>query len=172
MADDVQTWPTSITWQGNSICISSHWTERRFDSNKSTIDLIIWKAPWLEITTSVDADLRSGRRWETGRRSESIRYILNNISFILYSFLTYLYCRKNIMVLSKGSQNIYHQDAEFLIAKILCLVDVFYNMQLFLLPMCSFIRVRLHTGVSHEKNEKKLSRSFNVTFHYTDDVLS
>jgi hypothetical protein len=33
--------------------------------------------------TSVDADLRSGRRLETGRRSESIRYILNNISFII-----------------------------------------------------------------------------------------
>ena len=154
MADDVQTWPTSITWQGNSICISSHWTERRFDSNKSTIDLIIWKAPWLAIMTSVDADLSSGRRWKTGRRSESIRYILNNISFILYSFLTYLYCRKILWFCQKVLKNIYHQDAEFLIAKILCLVDVFCNIQLFLLPMCSFIRVRLHTGVSHEKTKR------------------
>jgi hypothetical protein len=30
--------------------------------------------PWFEIMTSVDADLRSGRRLETGRRSESITY--------------------------------------------------------------------------------------------------
>jgi hypothetical protein len=53
--------------------------------------------------TSVDADLRSGRRLETGRRSEFIRYILNNISFIVYSPLTYLHCRKNILVLPKCS---------------------------------------------------------------------
>ena len=55
--------------------------------------------------TSVDADLRSGRRLETGRRSESIRYILNNISFILYSLLTYPHCRKIILIaniLTKG----------------------------------------------------------------------
>ena len=31
--------------------------------------------PWFEIMTSVDADLRSGRRLEIGRRSESIIYI-------------------------------------------------------------------------------------------------
>jgi hypothetical protein len=32
--------------------------------------------PWFEIMMSVDADLRSGRRLETGRRSESIIYII------------------------------------------------------------------------------------------------
>ena len=41
----------------------------------------IWEypkiGPWFEIMTSVDADLRSGRRLETGRRSESIIYIIS-----------------------------------------------------------------------------------------------
>ena len=44
----------------------------------------IWEypkiGPWFEIMTSVNADLRSGRRLETGHRSESIIYIL----FILF----------------------------------------------------------------------------------------
>jgi hypothetical protein len=39
----------------------------------------IWEypkiGPWFEIMTSVDVDLRSGHRLETGRRSESIIYI-------------------------------------------------------------------------------------------------
>jgi hypothetical protein len=41
----------------------------------------IWEypkiGPWFEKMTSVDADLRSGRRLETGRRSESIIFIHN-----------------------------------------------------------------------------------------------
>ena len=43
----------------------------------------IWEypkiGPWFEIMTLVDADLRSGRRLETGRRSESIIYIYSFI---------------------------------------------------------------------------------------------
>ena len=39
-----------------------------------------------------------------------------------------------------------------------------------------FVRGRLHTGASQEKEEKKLAiditRSFNFTFRYIDDVLS
>jgi hypothetical protein len=86
--------------------------------------------------------------WPTFCLQKSSSYILNNISFILYSFLAYLYCRKNIMVLPKGSQkHIYHQDAEFLIAKILCLVDVFCNhlfcrkVVFLTAPHCQFRRV-------------------------------
>ena len=172
MADEIQTWPTSITWQGNSIYISSHWTERRFDSNKSTIDLIIWKGPWLAIMTSVDADLRSGRRWETGRRSESIRYILNNISFILYSFLTYLYCRKNIMVLPKGSQkHISSRRRVFDCQAIMLGGRVLQHAALLIANLFLYTCETSYRCFSR-KNEKKLSRSFNVTFHYTDDVLS
>jgi hypothetical protein len=35
-----------------------------------------------------------------------------------------------------------------------------------------FVRGRLHRGASQKENEKKLSRSFNFTFRYIDDVLS
>ena len=34
-----------------------------------------------------------------------------------------------------------------------------------------FVWGLLHTGASQNKNEKKLARSFNFTFHYLDDVL-
>ena len=46
---DVQTWPTYIMWQGNSTYRSSHWKGRRFDSNISAIDLIIWKGRRLRV---------------------------------------------------------------------------------------------------------------------------
>jgi hypothetical protein len=146
MADDVQTWPTSITWPGNSIYISSHWTERRFDSNKSTIDLIIWKGPWLEIMTSV--------------------------SFILLSFLTYLYCRKNIMVLPKGSQK--HISSR---RRVFDCQDNMLGGRVLQHAALLIANLFLYTCETSyrcfpQKIEKKLSRSFNVTFHYTDDVLS
>jgi len=63
---DVQTWPTSIMWQDKSTYISSLWKGHRFNSNKSALDLRIWKGwwfennlkgPWFEIMTSVDVDL-------------------------------------------------------------------------------------------------------------------
>ena len=48
----------------------------------------IWEypkiGPWFEIMTSVDADLRSERRLETGRRSESIIYIQEYIFCLVY----------------------------------------------------------------------------------------
>jgi hypothetical protein len=72
-ADNVQTWPTSIMWQGKSTNRFSLSKGRRFDSNESAIDLII--GPWFEIMTSMDANLRIGRWLETGCRSESIIYI-------------------------------------------------------------------------------------------------
>jgi hypothetical protein len=45
--------------------------------------------------------------------------------------------------------------------------------RLFLSPICSFIRVRLQTSYRRfsRKKEKKLSRSFNVMFHFSDDVF-
>jgi hypothetical protein len=175
MADDIQTWPTSITWPGNSTYISSHWKERRFDSHKLTIDLIIWKGPWFEIMTSVDADLRSGHRLETGRRSESMRYILNDISFILYSFLSYPHCWK------KHSGSAKRFPKPYIIKTPIIWLPTYYVWwtsfaigRLFLSPICSFIRVSLQTSYRCflRKNEKKLSLSCNVTFHYADDVLS
>ena len=162
-------------WQGNSTYISSHWKGRRFDSNKSTIDLRISKGPWFEIMTYVDADLRSGRRLETGRRSESIRYILNNIFFIVYSPLTDPHCRKNHSGSAKRFSKTYIiKTPRFWSPTYYVWWTCFATGRLFLWPMCSFIRVILQTSYRcfSRKNEKKLSRSFNVTFHYTDDVLS
>jgi hypothetical protein len=53
-----------------------------FDRVNGSIDMRVWKGRRFEnilkldrdIMTSVDADLRSGRQLETGRRSESIIY--------------------------------------------------------------------------------------------------
>ena len=82
-ANDVQTWPTSIMWQGKSAYKSLLWKWRRIDSYESVIDLKIGKGgPWFDIMTSVDADLMSGRRFERGRWSESlicIGHIQNSI---------------------------------------------------------------------------------------------
>ena len=72
-ADDVQTWPTSIMWQGKSTNRSSLSKGRPFDSNESTIVLRI--GPWFEIMTSMDANLRIGRWLETECRSQSMIYI-------------------------------------------------------------------------------------------------
>jgi hypothetical protein len=48
----------------------------------------IWEypkiGPWFEIKTSVDADLRSGRRLETGRRSEYIIYAIKWFSEVSF----------------------------------------------------------------------------------------
>jgi hypothetical protein len=38
-----------------------------FDRVNEPIDMRVWKGRRFEIMTSVDADLRSGRRLETGR---------------------------------------------------------------------------------------------------------
>ena len=56
-ADDVQTWPTFIMWQGKSTHRSSFWKGRWFDSNKSAIDLRIWKECLFENTLKSDHDL-------------------------------------------------------------------------------------------------------------------
>ena len=40
------------------------------------------------------------------------------------------------------------------------------------LPNCSFIHIRLTSYELLRKKEKKLAVSFNLTFHYVDDVLS
>jgi hypothetical protein len=58
-ADDVQSWPTSIMWQGKSRYRSSLWKGCWFDRNKSAIDLRI---P-LNQTVNLDNDVR-GRRFE------------------------------------------------------------------------------------------------------------
>ena len=155
--------------------ISSNWKGRQFDSKKSTIDLRIWKGPWFEIMTSVDANLRSGCRLETGSRSKSIRYILNNILFILYSFLSYPHCKKKHSCSAKSfSKRYIIKTARFWLPTYYVWWTCFATGRLFLSPICSFIRVRLQTSYRclSRKKEKKLSRSFNVTFHYTDDVLS
>jgi hypothetical protein len=57
-ADDVQTWPTSIMWQGRSTYRSSLWKRRRFNSNKSAIFMRIWKGCRFENTLKSDRDLR------------------------------------------------------------------------------------------------------------------
>jgi len=60
-ADDVQSWPTSIMWQGKSTYRSSLWKGHRFD--KSAIDLRIWKGHRFRNTLKSDCDLRSWRQW-------------------------------------------------------------------------------------------------------------
>ena len=69
------------------------WKGRRFDSNKSAIVIGLWssKGRQFENTiksdrhlTSVDFDLRSRRRLETGRRSGSIIYTHTQIFTIQY----------------------------------------------------------------------------------------
>ena len=57
---DIQTWPTSIMWQGKSCRTyrSSLWKRRRFHSNKSVIDLRIWKGRRFENILKSDRNLR------------------------------------------------------------------------------------------------------------------
>jgi hypothetical protein len=74
----------------------------RYESLKRTP---IWEypkiGPWFEIMTSVDADLKSGRRFQTGRRSESIIYIYNCFRRHRYKYFWFmapikdLYSRKD-----------------------------------------------------------------------------
>jgi hypothetical protein len=58
VSDVEQTWPTSIIWQDKSTYNSSPWKGHRLDSNKSAIDLRIWKRRRFEITFKSDRDLR------------------------------------------------------------------------------------------------------------------
>ena len=55
------------------------WSCKRAYRNESLKRTSIWEypkiGPWFEIMTSLDADLRSGRRLEARRRSESFIYI-------------------------------------------------------------------------------------------------
>jgi hypothetical protein len=66
------------------------WSCKRAYRYESLERTTIWEypkiGPWFEIMTSVDADLRSGRRLETGRQSESIIYIWPYGSWI-YNYL-------------------------------------------------------------------------------------
>jgi len=94
------------------------------------------------------------------------------------------YCVKNNLILLKRCLKLISSTCSsfWLRTYLLCSMDVFFNrlsayiwvqIVLLFLPTCSFIRMIQisHRGFSR-KNEKKLTRFFNFTFCYIDDVLS
>jgi len=85
VSDNVQTWPTSIIWQDKSTYSSSLWKGRRFDSNKSAIDLRIGKDADLRIPLNRTVNWDNGI---SGCRSEIC------IVVIFLCFATFIYVKR------------------------------------------------------------------------------
>jgi hypothetical protein len=92
----LQTWPTSIIWQDKSTYSSLFWKGRRFDSNKSAIDLRIWKRCRFENTNvplnltviwDNDVNRRQFEEWMSNRDWTSIWYIYPNVCKIAWGYI-------------------------------------------------------------------------------------
>ena len=103
------------------------WLFKRAYRYESLERMPIWEypkiGPWFEIMMSVDADLRSGHRLETGRRSESIIYIYIHIfsCFLLDIYMIHMSSSKmlfrcNCILIAVLLGNLFY----------LCLIDFIY----------------------------------------------
>jgi hypothetical protein len=104
-------------------------------------------------------------------------------TYIVFGRNKSYFVKNNPLILSKTLKQIYHVQNAWVfdwLEYLLCSVDLFSNRQStflwvqtpFLSDLCLYSYKEDFIQGLLQKNEKKLSRSFNFTFHYIDDVLS